>query len=122
MLGLPLGETSSDRTRSDLERDFLMLCRRHRLPAPEVNVELGAYTADFLWREQRLIVETDSYLYHRGEQAFKDDHARDLELRQQGFEVFRFSEVQIDEEAERVAGFLRGVLASRPHRVGADGE
>lgn len=122
MLGLPLGEMPSDRTRSDLERDFLKICRRYRLPAPEVNVEVGAYEADFLWRDWRVIVETDSYLYHRGEQAFKDDHARDLELRQQGFEVFRFSEAQINEEPGRLAGFLRGVLASRPHRVGSDGE
>jgi very-short-patch-repair endonuclease len=122
VLGLPLGEMSSDRTRSDLERDFLKICRRHQLPAPEVNVELGTYEADFLWRDRRIIVETDSYRYHRGWQAFKDDHARDLELRQRGFEVFRFSEAQINEEAERVASFLRGVLASRPHRVGADGE
>jgi hypothetical protein len=89
VLGLPLGEVPSERTRSDLERDFLKICRRYRLPAPEVNVEVGAYLADFLWREQRIIVETDSYRYHRGWQAFKDDHARDLELRQRGFEVIR---------------------------------
>lgn len=122
VLGLPLGETPSDRTRSDLERDFLLLCRRHRLPAPEVNVEAGPYLADFLWPERRLIVETDSYLYHRGRQAHRDDRARDLALRQRGFEVVRLSEEQIDEEEERVVEFLREVLASRPHRVGADGE
>jgi very-short-patch-repair endonuclease len=122
MLGLPLGnELHGERTRSDLERDFLKICRRYRLSAPEVNVEVGAYEADFLWRDRRVIVETDSYRYHRGWQAFKDDHARDLELRQRGFEVFRFSEAQINEEAGRVASFLREVLASRPHRVGADG-
>jgi len=110
-----------DRTRSDLERDFLEICRRYRLPTPEVNVEVGPYLADFLWRERKLIVETDSYRYHRGQQAFREDHARDLALRQRGFEVFRFSEAQINEEAERVGGFLLEVLASRPHRVGADG-
>jgi very-short-patch-repair endonuclease len=122
VLGLPLGnELHGERTRSDLERDFLKICRRYRLPAPEINVEVGAYLADFLWREQRIIVETDSYRYHRGWQAFKDDHARDFELRQRGFEVFRFSEAQINEEAGRVASFLREVLASPPHRVGADG-
>lgn len=122
MLGLSLGEEPcSDRTRSDLERDFLEICRRAGLPTPEVNVEVGPYLADFLWRERRLIVETDSYRYHRGRQAFMDDHARDLELRRLGFEVFRFSEEQVDEEAKRVAEFLRGMLASPPRRVGADG-
>ncbi len=122
MRGLYIGaDVETDRTRSDLERDFLGICRRYRLPAPEVNVELGTYVADFLWRERRLVVETDSYLYHRGAQAFNDDRARDLELRTLGFDVIRLSEDQINEEAEKVAGFLRGVLASRPHRVGPDG-
>ncbi len=53
-------------TRSDLERDFLRLCRDRGIPAPEVNVKLGRWTVDFVWREHRLAVETDHYGYHRG--------------------------------------------------------
>jgi hypothetical protein len=30
-------------TRSELERRFLSLCRRHRLPTPEVNARVGRY-------------------------------------------------------------------------------
>ncbi len=123
MQGLSLGlDFKADRTRSDLERDFLKICRRYRLPTPEVNVAVGSYLADFLWRERRLVVETDGYRYHRGAQAFRNDRARDLGPRQRGFEVFRFSEEQINEEPGRLAEFLREVLASRPHRVGRDGE
>lgn len=121
VLGLPLAEVEGDRTRSDLERDFLRLCRLYRLPAPEVNVRIGEHRIDFLWRDPRVAVETDGYRYHRGRQAFRDDRRRDLELRERGFEVIRLSEEQVDEEPERVAEVLREVLASRPHRVGADG-
>lgn len=122
-LGLPLGEDiPRDRTRSDLERDFLRICRRYRLPMPEVNVEIGQYEADFVWRDLWFVVETDGYRYHRGRQAFREDRQRDLELRSFGFEVQRLSGEQIDEEPERVAAILRKVLASRPHRVGPDGE
>ena len=64
--------------RSDLERGFLRLCRRHRLPMPEVNVPIGPYTADFLWRERGLIVETDGWQAHRGRQAFEGDRLRAL--------------------------------------------
>lgn len=49
-----------DRTRSDLDRRFLDLCRRHRIPPPLVNVRIGRWTVDFLWREQGVVVETDS--------------------------------------------------------------
>lgn len=111
VLGLPIGPKDAKvRTRSDLEGDFLRLCRRHRLPPPEVNVRIGPYLVDFLWRKRRFVVETDSYLYHRGEVAFQDDRARDLDLMRRGFEVLRLSEVQLDEEPTRVAEVLAGKL------------
>ena len=59
--GLDLGQAPTDHTRSELERTFLRLCRRYRLPEPDVNVRLDRFTVDFLWREQRLAVETDGY-------------------------------------------------------------
>jgi very-short-patch-repair endonuclease len=111
VLGLPIDpDIEHDRTRSDLERDFLRLCRRHRLPAPEVNVRIGSREVDFLWREARLVVETDGYRYHRGRQAFEDDRARDLDLRSQGYDVLHFSYRQVTEEPERVGTVVRDAL------------
>ncbi len=113
VLGLPIGDRDAKvRTRSDLEGDFLMLCRRHRLPPPEVNVRIGPYLVDFLWRERGLVVETDSYLYHRGEVAFQDDRARELGLMRSGFEVLRLSERLLDGEPAHVAEVLAARLAS----------
>lgn len=112
--GLPVGdEDRKDRTRSDLERDFLLICHRHRLPRPEVNVRVGPYLVDFLWRERRLVVETDGYLYHRGRVAFQDDRSRDLGLMRLGYEVLRLSERQVDEEPDRVAGVLAAAFGAR---------
>jgi len=114
VIGLPLtDQDASDRTRSDLERAFLAICRRDRLPQPEVNVRIGPFLVDFLWRGERLVVETDGYRYHRGKAAFQDDRARDLELRQLGFDVLRLSERQIDDEPERVAAVLGVALGQR---------
>lgn len=110
-LGLDLGTaTETDRTRSELERFFIRLCRRHRLPAPEVNVRAGPFTVDFLWREHRLIVETDGFAAHGGRAAFEDDRARDLELRGRGYEVLRLSYRQVTGEPNRVASVLRHAL------------
>lgn len=113
LAGFALGpEIESDGTRSDLERDFLGICRRAGLSKPEVNVKVGRWTVDFLWRAERLAVETDSYRYHRGRIAFQDDHARELDLRRRGFAVRRFDERQIDEEPESVAADLVAALAA----------
>jgi len=112
VLGLPLGPgVDSDRTRSDLERDFLRLCRRRGLPRPEVNVRVGRWTVDFLWHGRRLVVETDGYRYHRGEEAFEGDHARDLDLRSMGFAVLRLTGRQLADEADEIVAALRAGVA-----------
>lgn len=118
LAGFSLGpEVKTDGTRSDLELDFLRICRRAGLPRPEVNVKIGRWTVDFLWRAERLAVETDSYRYHRGRIAFQDDHARELDLRRRGFAVRRFDERQIDEESAKVAADVAAALAARRPRV-----
>jgi very-short-patch-repair endonuclease len=109
--GIHLEGVESDRTRSDLETAFLDLYRHHRISPPEVNVKLGRHEVDFLWRNQRVVVEADSYLYHRGSIAFEDDHARDLALRGLGFTVLRFTDTQLEEEPERVAADVVAALA-----------
>ncbi|HKH65619.1 MAG TPA: type IV toxin-antitoxin system AbiEi family antitoxin domain-containing protein [Solirubrobacterales bacterium] len=101
--GYRLEHLTTDRTRSDLETLFLGICRRYGIPHPEVNVKLGRWTVDFLWRSHNLVVETDFWGYHRGSVAFEDDHARDLDLRSAGYTVLRFDDKQLENEAGRVA-------------------
>jgi very-short-patch-repair endonuclease len=115
VIGLPLGSGEPpDRTRSDLERDFLRLCRTHRLPPPDVNVRVDSMLVDFLWRQRRLVVETDGYRYHRGRAAFEDDRRRDLRLRALGYDVIRLSGRQVADAPEEVAAVLRVALAAAP--------
>jgi very-short-patch-repair endonuclease len=111
VLGLSTGpEIVPDRTRSELERQFLWLCRRHRLPLPAVNRRIGELTVDFCWVERGLIVETDGYRYHRGRTAFEDDRARDLRLRALGYEVVRLSYRQVFDDSAQVAAVLQTAL------------
>ncbi|HWO82375.1 MAG TPA: DUF559 domain-containing protein [Solirubrobacterales bacterium] len=90
----------SDRTRSDLEALFLDVIHPHRdrIPPPEVNVKLGRWTVDFLWRQHKVVVETDFWTYHRGSVAWQDDHARDLDLRSAGYVVLRYTDEQLENQ------------------------
>jgi very-short-patch-repair endonuclease len=105
--------SDDDLTRSELERLFLRLCRRHRLPAPEVNVRISGLEVDFLWREQRLIVETDGFRHHRSRSAFERDRARDAYLQSLGFVVLRFTHRQLTGDRSPVVATLRGLLGER---------
>jgi very-short-patch-repair endonuclease len=117
-LRLDLGELVTDETRSDGERRFLGICRRHRIPPPNVNVRIGPYTVDFYWPEAGLVVEIDGYAGHRGRQAFEDDRARELYVLSRGLRLRRFSNAQVYGQAEAVISALIAELAlSRPVRT-----
>jgi len=109
--GYRLEHIESDGTRSDLESAFLALFASQHIPPPEVNPKLGRWEVDFLWREERLVVEVDTWTYHRGSVAFEDDHERDLDLRQQGYSVLRFTDKQLEAEPDRVAADIRAALS-----------
>jgi very-short-patch-repair endonuclease len=102
-----------DLTRSELERLFRSLCRRHRLPEPEVNARVGPFEVDFLWRDRGLIAETDGFRHHGDRSAFERDRARDAQLQSLGFRVLRFTYRQLTEDRSAVVGALRGLLGER---------
>jgi very-short-patch-repair endonuclease len=114
ILRLDVRELSEpDPTRSELERRFLTLCRRHAIPLPEVNVRVGEFEVDFLWRDARLIVETDGFQTHGTRSAFEADRARDARLKAIGFEVLRFTWRQLTQDGRGVVETVRAVRARR---------
>ena len=100
-------------TRSDGEEALLAAIRRANLPAPDVNARVGRYVADFLWREQKVIVELDGYDYHRGRAAFERDHERDAEHQRMGFLVIRVTGRQLARETEAILVRIAMALARR---------
>lgn len=100
-----------DRAGSELERAFLRLCRRAGLPDPEVNVRVSGVEVDFLWRDRRLIVETDGYRAHAGREAFEADRRRDARLLADGYRVLRFTFRRVGEEPDAVVAAVRAALA-----------
>lgn len=100
------------RTRSELERAFLDLCRDHGLPTPEVNTILHGFEVDALFRSANLVVELDSYAYHRTRRSFEEDRARDLALKFHGIDVIRLTHRALGPDAaQQLRTFLDGTAA-----------
>jgi very-short-patch-repair endonuclease len=93
-------------TRSELERRFLRLCKKHRIARPETNVLIGGYLVDFVWRDRRLIVEVDGYGYHRAPNRFERDRERDVELGIKGWRTLRFTWRQVKNREGWVAAAI----------------
>lgn len=100
-------------TRSELERAFLHLCERGKLPIPEVNVKVEGHTVDALWRAQRVIVEVDGKPGHSSAAQMERDRDRDLRLRAAGYVVLRYSWKQVQSQPDLVIRDIEAALAAR---------
>jgi hypothetical protein len=94
------------RTRSDLEIDFLALCRRAGLPAPNVNTVIEGMEVDFAWPARRLAVEVDGWGTHGTRTAFQRDRRRGVTLALAGWTLLRFTH----EDVVRDPGYVISAL------------
>ncbi len=91
---------------------MLALVRAARLPMPDVNVRVGPIEVDFLWREERLVVEVDGFRFHSSRAAFERDRRRDAELQAGGLRVMRVTWRQLTREREAtLARIARALVA-----------
>jgi predicted transcriptional regulator of viral defense system len=110
------------KTRSELERLFLSMCSRAAdVPEPEVNVWLSGadgkrYQADFLWRDEHLIVEADSRRFHDTDTAFVQDRKREQQLQLVGWRVSRCTWEEAEQEPHRLATTIQGLLLAQVTR------
>lgn len=83
-------------TKSENENLVLHLIHQAGLPAPLVNppIDGTSYIPDFVWPDQRLILEADSKRFHGNMIARADDATRQLVLEEMGFRVIRTTWVQ----------------------------
>lgn len=100
-------------TKSPPEVDFLSLWRKIDLSTPSVNVLVGGHLVDFLWPEQKVIVETDSWRYHGDLLAFERDYQRDVELTAAGYNVHRTTAKMLDRNPGPFLQNVRRSLLSR---------
>jgi hypothetical protein len=104
------GRPSSLTWSKDEER-LRILIGKGGLPQPESNVPLGRYVPDLLWRDERVIVEYDSYRYHSGPAAFHSDRDRHNHFEALGYHVIHVTRRQLSRQREQVLVWIAGALA-----------
>ncbi|HEY2054802.1 MAG TPA: DUF559 domain-containing protein [Solirubrobacterales bacterium] len=79
--------------RSRMEAKLLPLLTEAGLPIPQTNAKLRlagkVYEVDFLWRKQKLVVETDGGRFHDNPAAGARDSGRNRALAEAGYRVPR---------------------------------
>jgi hypothetical protein len=103
-------------TRPGLEARTLALLDAFALPRPQVNVRVVcrpgvAPEVDFLWRTQRLVLETDGIRFHRTSRQIERDRRKEAALVRAGYRVLRATSRQVEREPRDVALMVAAALA-----------
>jgi very-short-patch-repair endonuclease len=76
-------------TKSDLEAAFHTFLNDRRFPTPQTNTFIEGIEVDCAWPASKLVVELDSWEYHRTRHEFENDRKRDRRLVAAGWRVIR---------------------------------
>jgi Protein of unknown function (DUF559) len=100
-------------TRSGWEDDFPIFCEKYGLPAPVMGQPLFGYIVDALFVEAKVIVELDSWPFHKGKIAFETDRERDAVALTHSYVTVRVTEERLDERPDQEAHRLHAILEQR---------
>jgi predicted transcriptional regulator of viral defense system/very-short-patch-repair endonuclease len=99
-------------TRSELEEAFLVLVDEAEFDRPIMNTMVCGFEVDAYWPHHGLVVELDSFRYHRTRRIFESDRARDIALQTAGLRTARFTDRRINDEPAVVQRDLRALVDS----------
>ena len=77
---------------------------------PDCRSPASTSDADFVFPDERLIVETDSWRHHKSRDSFERDRRRDAIHAAAGWRTLRFTWRQIEQEPRSVAAAVEAAL------------
>jgi very-short-patch-repair endonuclease len=106
-----LGARTFQLTDSELERRFLRIVEKARLPFPLTQQHVAGFRVDFFWPDLGLVVETDGLTYHRTPSRQARDRVRDQAHLAAGLTPLRFTHAQVRYESTYVSETLASVVS-----------
>ncbi|HEX6714324.1 MAG TPA: type IV toxin-antitoxin system AbiEi family antitoxin domain-containing protein [Thermoleophilaceae bacterium] len=99
-------------TQSELEREFLRLIAKAKLPLPDTQTHFGNYRVDFFWPELNLVVEADGAQFHANAVQQTEDRKRDQAHIRAGRVPLRLTHCQVFREPAETTALLVDVFTS----------
>lgn len=95
---------------SHAERILTKLLRDAGITGWRSNVRVGAYIVDVLFRAAKVVIEVDGWAFHSDQDSFQRDRERQNVLALQGWQVLRFTWLDLAEYPERVIATVRAAI------------
>lgn len=106
-------DAASGGARSEAERLVIQLLREAHIGGWLANFRVGPYVIDIAFPAQRVAIEIDGWAFHNDQQAFQKDRTRQNWLALNGWQVLRFTWLDITQHPERVLAQVRAAMSAR---------
>ncbi|MDZ4264673.1 MAG: type IV toxin-antitoxin system AbiEi family antitoxin domain-containing protein [Mycobacterium sp.] len=101
---------AEDGARSEAERILVRLLTRAALPGWRTNHPVGGYEVDFAFVDAKVVIEVDGFAFHSDQDAFQNDRTRQNRIALMGWQVLRFTWLDLTEYPERVLATIRAAI------------
>ncbi|MGV0992361.1 MAG: DUF559 domain-containing protein [Mycobacterium sp.] len=106
-------QAASGGARSEAERLVIQLLRTAGIGGWKANFPVGPYAIDIAFPDQRVAIEIDGWAFHSDQPAFQNDRKRQNWLALQGWQVLRFTWLDITQHPQRVLKEIRAAISVR---------
>lgn len=105
-------QAASDGARSEAERLLVKLLRDAGITGWKANYPVGGYKVDVAFPKQKVAIETDGWAFHSSQEDFQNDRERQNKIALLGWQVLRFTWLDLTEYPERVLALIRRAISA----------
>lgn len=106
-------QAAADGARSEAERLLIRLLKEAGITGWKANYRLGRYVIDVAFPAEKIAVETDGWAFHHNQDDFQKDRVKQNEIALMGWQVLRFTWLDLTEYPQRVIAEIRFAIEFR---------
>jgi very-short-patch-repair endonuclease len=106
-------QAAADGARSQAERLLVKLLRDAGFTGWRTNYPIGGYKVDVTFPGAKVAIEVDGWAFHTDEEAFQQDRKRQNIIALLGWQVLRFTWLDLAEYPDRVLAHIRSAISAR---------
>jgi len=106
-------QAASDGARSEAERLLVKLLREAGITGWQTNYPIGPYKVDVAFPVPKIVIEADGWAFHSDQEVFQYDRKRQNYLTLMGWQVLRFTWLDLVEYPQRVIAEIRSAISAR---------
>ncbi len=106
-------QAAADGARSQAERLLVKLLRDAGITGWRTNYPVGGYKVDVAFPGAKVAIEVDGWAFHTDEEAFQQDRKRQNIIALLGWQVLRFTWLDLTEYPDRVLAHTRSAISAR---------